>query len=207
MSDCNMAVGAEYYRRYEELQFLLEQAYVDIYSLEEIEKYNKSVHEDGRALTKSSFNVLGHICELLKADLGLTIWKIYSDDDAKANTIKHLSTYIHLNCSDIVDASTLPKMGLPSELRDAKSRLTTLRKNHLAHNDSQKAHASIQISEMVAIVENLRTKLNGLCFTKLDARAREITDQQLLSIKFNVSFGLGMMIHKSTFPLNKQSNQ
>ena len=197
-------VKAEYFRKYEELQVLLERAYVDIYSLEEIESYNKSAQNNGFVLTKSSFHVLGHVCELLKVDLGLTIWKIYVDDDGKANTIKKLSTYIHQNCSNIVEVSSLPKMRLSPELRQVESQLTMLRNNYLAHNDDEKKHTSIPLAEMVSIVEELRIKLNGLCFTDLDSRVTEITDQHLKSIKLSVSFGLGMMIHRSTFPLSEE---
>ncbi len=196
-------VKAEYFRKYEELQALLERAYVDIYSLEEIENYNKSSQKDGYVLTKSSFHVLGHLCELLKEDLGLTIWKIYIDD-GRANTIKKLSTYIYQNCSNLVDVSSLPKLRLSPELRQVESQLTMLRNNYLAHNDDEKKHTSIQLAEMVFIVEELRIKLNGLCFSDLDSRVTEITDQHLKSIKFDVSFGLGMMIHRSTFPLNEE---
>ena len=207
LSERDMSVEAEYYRRYEELQLLLEQAYVDIYSLEEIENYNKSIQRDGRAMMQSCFNVLGHICELIKADLGLTIWKMYSDDDSKASTIKSLSSFVHQNCAEKIDVSALPNMSLSRGLRDAESRLKILRKNYLAHNDSQKLHVSIQLSEMVFIVDELRGKLNGLCFTDLNPRVSQITDKRLMSIKSNVSIGLGMMIYRSTIPIKNNSVQ
>ena len=196
-------IKIKYFRKYEELRCLLERAYVDIYSLEEIENYNKSAQNDGYFLTNSSFRVLGHISELLKTDLGLTICKVYTDD-GKVNTIKKLSTYIHQNCSNIVDVSSLPKMGLSQELCKVESHLTKLRNSFLAHNDDKKTHTSIQLAEMVSVVEELRRKLNRLCFVDLDSRATEITDQNLQSIKLDVSFGLGMMIHRSTFPLSKE---
>lgn len=196
-------ITEEYYRRYEELQCLLERAYVNIYALQEIEHYNESVQNGGHVLPKSSFDVLGHICELLKADLGLTIWKIYFDENpkAKANTIKSFLSYICKNCANLVNGLHLPKTSLPKEFSDTEQQLKTLRNEYLAHNDTEKQHTTIKISEMIAITEHLRKVLNGLCFSDIDKRATLITDQRLLKIRYSVSLGLGMMIYRNTFPI------
>ena len=197
-------ISEEYYRRYEELRCLLERAYVDIYALQEIEHYNESVQKDGHVLPRSSFDVLGHICELLKADLGLTIWKIYFDENPKANTIKSFLSYICKNCANLVNGLHLPKTSLPKELRDTEKQLSILRKKHLAHNDAEKQHTTIKISELISITEHLRTVLNGLCFSDIDKRATVITDQRLLKIRCSVSLGLGMMIYRNTFPIEAE---
>jgi hypothetical protein len=131
----------EYFQRYKALQALLEQAYVDIYALQEIERYNESVKEGNRALLKSSYNVLGHICELLKADLGLTIWKIHSDGNGKANTINKLREFINHNYLDLIHENEIPKMSLPKSLRTTEKKLSQLRNTFLAHNDAEKSHA------------------------------------------------------------------
>ena len=194
-------LSEEYYRRYEELQSLLERAYVDIYALQEIEKYNAFVQNDGYALPKSSFNVLRHISELLKVDLGLTVWKISIDNNQKANTIQHLSNYIRSSCANLVDVNHLPKTSFPKGLKNTANQLNTIRKNHLAHNDSEKQSVVIKISEIADMAEHLKTVLNGLCFSNIDKRAMMITDQDLRIIRNNVSLGLGMMIYRNTFPI------
>jgi len=192
----------EYFQRYKALQALLEQAYVDIYALQEIERYNESVKEGNRVLLKSSYNVLGHICELLKADLGLTIWKIHSDGNGKANTINKLREFINHNYLDLIHANEIPKMFLPKSLRTTEKKLSQLRNTFLAHNDAEKSHASVQLPDMIAIVDELRNMLNALCFSAIDSRVQQTIDKTLLAMQFNVSFGFGLMINRSTFPIN-----
>ena len=193
----------EYYQRYVELQFFMKRAYVDIYSLEEIENYNKMILNKNRAMAECSLDVLVHICELLKSDLGLIVWKMYSDENVKANTIKHLSNYIKKNYSGDTNL-VLPKMRLSSELREIESRIGTLRKTFFAHNDLIKAGGSVHFTEMKSIVEELRNKLNGLCFEKLDSRVLKTDDKQLMSIKYSVSLGFGMMIQNNVYPITEE---
>lgn len=200
-------ITEEYFCRYQELQNLLERVYVDIYSLQEIDQYNESLQKNRENLIKCSFNILGHICELLKADLGLTIWKIYIDNDKKANTIPHLASYIYNLSLENKSPIVRIKTSLPTELRDVSKRLSAIRKNYLAHNDLVKQHASVQLSEMIELAKYLHETMNGLCYVDLDERVSPISDQQLLSMKMNVSLGLGLMIHKSNIPINIRKDE
>jgi hypothetical protein len=128
----------DYYQRYEALQMLLERVYVNIYALQEIDRYNESAQGGDRALPKGCFYVLGHICELIKADLGLSIWKLFSDDNPRANTIKSLGRFLKENNHNLISMGEIPKMSLPKTLRLSEERLSLLRKTFLAHNDAKK---------------------------------------------------------------------
>ncbi len=194
----------EYVQRYETLQNLLLNAYVDVFSLNEIGKFNETRGEDDRVLFQSSSHVIGHIIDLLKADLALTVWKLYSDPNPKANTIKHLGNFIKK--TDNNKAYCVPKMSLSNSIKDIEKKLTTLRNTYLAHNDSAIQSVSIPLSDLECLVEDLRTKLNSMCFEQIDTGITEITNKHLNSIKFDVSFGLGLMLRRSTFPIVNQAN-
>lgn len=196
----------EYLNRYLELQDYLQAAYIDIFCLEEIEKYNESIRKDGRALLESSFNVLGHICELLKADLGLTIWKLFFDDDTKANSIKTLKGFLRREFDNSI-ADSLPKLRLPENLDEPSKQLQLLRNKYLAHADYEKSGASVELFDLKRIVEELRRMLNAMCFKQIDNSVTETTDNNLKAIQFNVSFGLGLMIRRSTFPVDNQQSK
>lgn len=193
----------EYLARYDELKNLLVKAYCDVYALQEIERYNKSVQNGGSALLKNSFNALEHICELLKADMGLTVWKMFSDENKKANTVRSLCRYLH----KLPEAESLnlklPKLTLPHELRTAERQLCSIRKNFLAHNDISKAYITIKIDDIVKILHCITDIMNALCFTQIDESAKPLTEQEQKAIQFNISFGLGLMINRSTFLISK----
>jgi hypothetical protein len=57
---------------------------------------------------------------------------------------------------------------------------------------------------MMQLAEELRNKLNALCFPVLDGRVEYITEETLRIIQFNVSFGFGLMINRSTFPIDNE---
>ena len=68
-----MSRNEEYYRRYEDICSLILMAYHDLYLIPTIDEI-KPTHT---SIGGSTLHVLSHICELAKADLALTIWKIF----------------------------------------------------------------------------------------------------------------------------------
>ena len=194
----------EYYNRYQELQGLLKVAYVDLFSIKEIETAKTRLKEGQRTMLKSSYLVLQHIEELLKADLALVLCKAYRDDDNRTNTIKHLGRYIQQN---IDSALSIPPMRLSADLRDAENRLLQIRNTALAHNDSVKSEASIELSEMESILEEFNNILNKLCFPSIDERVKEISDKDISSLQLGVGFGLGSIISKSMMAVENSPSQ
>jgi len=190
----------EYRIRYDELFNLITRAYINIYVLKETESFSKSMQERKDVLLfKSTKNIIEHMSELLKTDLGLTIWKIYSDENNKANTIKHLNTYIRKYLQDQDGTTTIKSLKIkpPEEIRDIEKRLCILRRNFLAHNDKEKQDVSVEVTEMERFLDFLRETLNKLCFSELDERVEKMTKQKLLSIQQSSSFGWGNMIRRS----------
>ena len=196
-----MSTSDEYFKRYDMLKSLLVEAYINIYAIEEIDRYNHSIITEKMALTKSSLGILSHICDLLKSDLGNIIWKLYYDQDSDTNTIKHLNTFIYKNYANSIGTIRMPKMSLSDNLKNVGNELIILRNNFLSHNATDRSGISIQIDDLKTIVEELKNKLNGLCLPTVDARVTPITNQQLQALKLDVSFGLGIMINQSTFPV------
>lgn len=83
-----MSRNEKYYRRYEDICSLILMAYHDLYLIQTIDEI-KPTHT---SIGGSTLHVLSHICELAKADLALTIWKIFLDGNSnKANTLNTLN--------------------------------------------------------------------------------------------------------------------
>lgn len=151
-----MVTNEKYFNLYDELYGLLLRAYYDVYSLKEIECYNESIKNGDNVLIKSSFNVMSHICELLKADLGLIIWKVFSDTNSKANTLRSLCSKLRNISLEQSLNLVLPRLGLPSEFRSVEFRLSVLRKTFLAHNDKDKLHTSVKLDELIRLLGFLK---------------------------------------------------
>ena len=64
---------------------------MDRYLLEEIVNYTEDIKQYEGACKTRAYPVLGHISSMLKKDLCLVIWKVYCDEDKKANTIQTLN--------------------------------------------------------------------------------------------------------------------
>lgn len=165
----------EYRRRFEELKYLLEKAFIDVCLLRELEKM------------KLVNNIVGHIYELVKSDLALIVWKMYYDTNPKANTLKHLHSFVKNKFGEVVSPRDLPKMSIANNLTVTGKQIESIRKSFLAHNDIDKKHASVNISQMIEIVDSLQVILNGLCFPELNDSVSCFTREDLDCIQTNVA--------------------
>ena len=185
----------EYVERCGGVQNLLIKAYNDVYCLDTIVAYNESIQNAGKALPKCGNVALAHICELLKTDLGLSIWKLYYDTDRNSNTIRNLNRDLDINHH--IDPAHLQ---LSREVKELKSALGKMRNKYLAHNGAEKTAVSIEISLLKRALEEIRGKYNSLCYSDIDKRVCPLTDSVLYRISFDISLGLGTMIAQNLVP-------
>ncbi len=180
----------EYYDRYTELQDLVLRAYIDVLSLEEITSAVGTNQDSHIEMLDVSINALGHICELLKADMALTIWKIYYESYGWANNIGNL------NRDFFAPRGERRETKLPKDLKTYKAPIQTLRKEYLAHNSAEKSGTSISVQALRAVLDAIKDLLNGLCDPTLDSRVEPVTESALYTLDINVKLGLGTVIRK-----------
>lgn len=78
-----MKFNEQFYRNYNELYTMIKQCYCEVAILEAYIELQK----DRPDLYNKVINISNQFVFLLQKDLELTLWKIYYDNDSKANTI------------------------------------------------------------------------------------------------------------------------
>ena len=191
----------EYYRRYEEIFEMLCQCYMDRYILAELENYNELVKRGDKALPKASLQVLIHCGNLAKTDLGLLLWKL-TDHKSSSNTIVTLNSYLR------DEHGKQPNTTLSSKSRHIRDHeLRSIRNHALAHNDLAKTGASIQISSLFEMLEDVRQVFNSLCYKDIDARVTALEDSHIYVLSFNTQVGLHLMIENNCVPLSADNEK
>ncbi len=185
----------EYLKRYSSLYNLINNAYMDKYLLEEIHKFSIEIYHNKNEVDSRVISVINHFCELIKKDLCLTIWKIYCDENQKANTLKALGRHLSSITKKLYDTS------LPKELRKHTTTITRLRSKWLAHNDINSANSTIQIQDLCAILDNLRAIFNSLCDINVCSSVAPLSDLNLLPLKLNSISGLSEMLYRDNQPI------
>lgn len=179
----------EYFERCNGLYYMILRAYADKALISTIENSTKSKDNETICLGKSSYNVLGHICELLKCDLALTIWKIYIDGNAKANTIKHLNSFVRK-----LGIGTKKSTNLSNEHEAVCNDITSMRHTFLGHNDLNKCDKKIDVKTMYDILNAIKEMYNALCDIEIDDRVTRVEEKDIGGINLNAFLGLFPMI-------------
>lgn len=179
----------DYFKRCDGLYHMILRAYVDKALLVTMESSAKSGNDGSMQLGQRSYHVLGHICELLKYDLALTIWKIYIDDNAKANTIKHLNSFVHK-----LGAGTKKSTNLSKEHEVVCNDITSMRHAFLGHNDLHQCNKKIDVKTMYDILNEIKEMYNALCNTAIDDRVTRVEEKDIGGINLNTFLGLFPMI-------------
>ena len=194
-----MTIDETYFNRYSELRELIEAGYVDYYILEGIEDYNRLVQNGHKALPKDSFNVVGHVLEVIKTDLGLTIWKL-TENSTDANRIGTLEQYLKEKYELYSTATFSSKTK-----NTIRKSLHEIRNNALAHNSLVKGNASISVESLKETLEDIRKKLNSLCYIQVDARVKPVDDVELHTLNTHTKLGIRWMLVNSVVPIQQNT--
>lgn len=179
----------EYFERCNGLYCMILRAYVDKALLVTMENSTKSENDGSMQLGKRSYHVLGHICELLKYDLALTIWKIYIDNNTKANTVKHLNGYMYK-----LKMGTKKSVNLSHNYDAVCDDIESMRHAFLGHNDLKKCNKKIDVKTMYDILDEIREVYNALCDPAIDDRVTRVEEKDVGGINLNAFLGLFPMI-------------
>lgn len=162
----------EYVRRYNELFNILSRAYVDICYLQAL-----GVLDNGYGFDNSVNPALIHICDLLKTDLCIALWKICFDSDSKANTISRLKNLVCIEKGIKIKNKLF--QGVSDQQRDA---IDAMRNKALAHNDTERSVDKVEIDSLVKLFYAAKDMLNGICLC--EAGVQEFNAQYMLQIRF-----------------------
>lgn len=185
----------EYFARCNKLYYLIQKAYINRGLLQSIQMYNNAAAKKTLCLGKRSFNVLTHICELIKSDLALTIWKIFLEENTQANNLRGLNTFLRKN-----NFNKNISMRLDHKYDSLCSDLKTIRKQTLAHDDITKEKIHINMALLTEMLDAITEIYNGLCDSTIDYRVQQILPQNASVISFNSTFGFWNMIQGVSIP-------
>lgn len=181
----------DYYQLFYDLYHLVRQAYMDRGILEEMEQYFDISKKRSQKFNKFSYHVMEHFCDLTKADLALTLWKL-TDTDNKANTINTLKTVLIKEHDKDIHAK------LSKTTKATLEKISRMRNRFIAHNDIQRAGLSISITDMYAVLDDLREFLEQLCFKDIDERVTPFSESVASMYKAEVGIGLHLLLLNSS---------
>lgn len=200
----------EYTNRYNELLAFISKAFYDLFVLEELERFNERIRNGEKAYYKTSHGVIQHICQVLKEDLALSICKSFSDQaDAghEVNTIPLFNIYIRKNFNNSNIELPKCKMNLSKDMEQSMKKIVSLRKQFLAHIDTDRYPVLVQTNDMRAVLFELREKLNALCIHKINPNVQPLTEEALNQMRFEISHGLGYLLENGTVNLNENNQE
>ena len=189
------AINEEYSQRYWNLFDLLQQAYMDRYLLEEIVNYTEDIKQYEGAYKTRAYSVLGHISSLLKKDLCLVIWKVYCDEDKKANTIQTLNHFL------MSITGKHYKMKISKEFRPLEKTLKTMRKQWLAHNDQKQEDLALQTTDIYRMLDEICELLNGMMEKSVASNVMAFSESTKNALRNRSTIGLKSMIYRDDKPV------
>lgn len=161
----------EYLDRYNELQAHIVRAYKDYYYLQTIGDLDARF-----GFEEATNDSLSHICELLKTDLCLLIWKSCIDTASDANTLKSLKNSI---CKEY---GFRPKDKYFQGLDDEEKTISSMRSMAIAHNLTERTLKNVKTESLGKyLFEGIRM-LNGICLT--DKGAKPFDSITMLNLRF-----------------------
>lgn len=172
-----------------ELYHMILKAYIDKYLLEAIDLYAQEPEKENIQFSKSNWLVLEHICELVKGDFALLVWKIYLDSNEKANTITQLGKYLQ----KIGKGKTISTK-ISKQYNACLEDLKLVRRKFIAHNDKEKSGKKVDIKQLTFVLDEIKNMYNGLCDTSIDDRVQQITESDITAVGHNCILGLFTMI-------------
>ena len=172
----------EYVARYSELYALIERAYKDYYYLLTIGEIDKAPGFD-----EATTNAISHICELLKTDLCLLIWKLCIDTGSDTNTLRSLKNAEYKAFGVGPTDKYFQNIG-----EDITNVISQMRNYAIAHAVTQRNLSGVKIDDLGEyLFEGIRL-LNDLCLT--EKGVKEFDGMQMLRIRLGSEGGFRKLL-------------
>ena len=106
-------------------------------------------------------NISDQFIFLLQKDLELTLWKIYYDNDSKANTIPKFRNTVN----DMLRNCNCPDKQVKKQKGNRKTEETVkiMRRQFLAHTDMTRDDSRIEVSDMSELLDVMCKEFNCIC--------------------------------------------
>ena len=159
-----MKFNEQFYRNYNELYTMIKQCYCEVAILEAYIELQK----DRPDLYNKVINISNQFVFLLQKDLELTLWKIYYDNDSKANTIPKFRNTVN----DILRNCNCPDKQVKKQKGNRKTEETVkiMRRQFLAHTDMTRFNCICEVvddDQVIGISENEIGKQKYSCQMQL----------------------------------------
>lgn len=203
----DQSLKEEYFKRYSEINSFIIKAFYDVFILEGIESNNSEILQEKKAYIRPSYLVIKHMSQVIMEDLAMSICKIYTDQDSKANTILHLNQFMHNK--SFKESIKLPsiKLHLSNELEATLGDMKKMQNQFIAHLDKDHLHFLIPIRDITKVLYALRDMLNGLCIKEIDAKVEPLDDDTLSSMHNDIVIGTELMLNGGSWPVaSSQTN-
>ena len=187
----------EYANRYNEIHAVLHSAYIDLFYLIILRDYE---NENGE-YRKDLCSPLIHICELLKRDLCLNLWKVCFDKDERANTLPHLKNLLY----EFYGKNIKTKY-FQSKKKEI-NQIETIRKTSLAHVDANRASLTIQVTSFETILHEARYYLNELCCTEISPDVNKFSNAELMHIQLDAKLRFGTILRQGAFITKEEKSE
>ena len=184
-------IDKDYYNRQSNIYSLLFQAYLDKNFLDSVDRFKSNLPKETTSEINNTIFVVAHICELAKRDLALTLWKAFYDDSNDANTVKKLNRYLfeHYGLKNkVVETENIKKI---------RPLIKAARHGFIAHNLMDDTGRTLQISDLLNALEDVRTIFNDLSLKTIDYRVYPLTDEQTYSISFYEKMGFDPLLMRA----------
>ncbi len=184
----NRQLDEEYYKRQSNIYSLLFRAYLDKYFLDSVDYFKSNIPGERSAEINNAIFVVSHICELTKNDLALTLWKAFYDDSNDANTVKKMNRYLfdHYGFKyKVIETENIKKI---------RPLIKAARHGFIAHNLMDDTGRTLQITDLLNALEDVRTIFNDLSLKTIDYRVDPLTDAQTYSISFYEKMGFDPLL-------------
>ena len=185
--------NSDYVTRYNEIHNILHRAFLDLhylYVLDSLKNLNGGYRKD-------LYSPLVHICDLLKSDLCLELWKVCFDDDSRANTLAHLKTVLHNDYGK--DIKTTSFNGITTT---EKNQIEKMRNTAMAHLDAGRETLEIKTSALKELLAQAKQILNELCLPEISREVHPFSDREMLEIQLDANLRFGAILRHGAFKMN-----
>ena len=184
----------EYVDRYNELYALLERAYKDYYYLQAIGDVDNRIGYEAIA-TKP----LSHICELLKTDLCLIIWKTCIDTASDANTLNSLKNAVYKDSYDITKRKYFQNANGKTGFKSLP--ISNMRSKAIAHNIRGRELDDVKIEALKQYLDEGIRLLNDICLE--EKGVKPFDGAHMLKIRYLSEGGLRKLLRDGAVEKSK----
>ena len=161
------------YRNYNELYSLIIQCYKDVSIL----KVYMELQAKECEVYSMTPNVTNHIVKATQMELALTLWKMYFDNDSKANTIPKFRNSINGKLHTYgIKGQRINRSKIKKEIED---NLNLLRRQFLAHADMTRSDNRIEMSDLFNLLDVMYKEFNCICSVIDDDRVSGISEENI----------------------------